>query len=377
MTTAFDAVVVGAGPNGLVAANRAGRRRLVGARPGGAPEVGGAVHSDDDVHRASCTTRSAPSIPWPRRRRRSALGLERHGLVWRHAPGGPRRHRARRPAWALLHRDPRTTAAGLDAARCPATATAGSSCCALVGPIGRRRDRGAPRPVPTRAGGGCGCSPRPVGTAVELVRTLLVPSPPSPRRFARPAIGLLIAGNAGHADIPLDAAGSGLMGLLLTHAGPEDRLPGTRGWRRRPGRGARATRARTAGAERAWRCRVGADHGGRAGGLGRWCSPTARGSRSAAPCWPTSPRPSLYGGLVPWDDLPARVRRRMRRFEWDPATVKVDWALDGPIPWAAAAGRAPGHRAHRGLASTTPCSPVAQIAAGLVPGRPAPRCSGR
>ena len=25
----------------------------------------------------------------------------------------------------------------------------------------------------------------------------------------------------------------------------------------------------------------------------------------------------------------------MTRFEWDPSTIKVDWALDGPIPWAA------------------------------------------
>jgi phytoene dehydrogenase-like protein len=25
----------------------------------------------------------------------------------------------------------------------------------------------------------------------------------------------------------------------------------------------------------------------------------------------------------------------MRRFRWDPATIKVNWALSGPIPWAA------------------------------------------
>ena len=33
------------------------------------------------------------------------------------------------------------------------------------------------------------------------------------------AAPLLLAGNAGHADIPLDAAGSGLMGLLLCMLG--------------------------------------------------------------------------------------------------------------------------------------------------------------
>jgi len=52
--------------------------------------------------------------------------------------------------------------------------------------------------------------------------------------------------------------------------------------------------------------------------------------------------PALYGGLVPWTDLPDRVRRRMLRFEQDPATVKVDWALSGPVPWANAPEAAPG-----------------------------------
>ena len=44
--------------------------------------------------------------------------------------------------------------------------------------------------------------------------------------------------------------------------------------------------------------------------------------------------PLLYGGLVAADDLPPRVARGMRDFQLDPATVKVDWALDGPVPWA-------------------------------------------
>jgi len=32
----------------------------------------------------------------------------------------------------------------------------------------------------------------------------------------------------------------------------------------------------------------------------------------------------------------------MKRFEQDPATVKVDWALDGPVPWAQPPEVAPG-----------------------------------
>jgi len=45
------------------------------------------------------------------------------------------------------------------------------------------------------------------------------------------------------------------------------------------------------------------------------------------------------GGDRPEDVLahahvPAAVRATIGRFDWDPATFKVDWALRGPIPWS-------------------------------------------
>jgi phytoene dehydrogenase-like protein len=33
------------------------------------------------------------------------------------------------------------------------------------------------------------------------------------------------------------------------------------------------------------------------------------------------------------DKLPGRYRRSMRRFRYGPGVCKVDWALDGPVPW--------------------------------------------
>ena len=51
---------------------------------------------------------------------------------------------------------------------------------------------------------------------------------------------------------------------------------------------------------------------------------------------------ALYGRLVPFTQLPDRVRRAMSRFEQDPATVKVDWALSGPVPWGSPPALAPG-----------------------------------
>jgi len=35
------------------------------------------------------------------------------------------------------------------------------------------------------------------------------------------------------------------------------------------------------------------------------------------------------------DDLPPSYTKRLRRFRYGPGVFKVDWALDGPIPWRA------------------------------------------
>ena len=58
----------------------------------------------------------------------------------------------------------------------------------------------------------------PVGSA-WCARCSPRPSSSAERRFGGEAPRLLLAGNAGHADIPLDAPGSGLMALLMTMLG--------------------------------------------------------------------------------------------------------------------------------------------------------------
>lgn len=52
--------------------------------------------------------------------------------------------------------------------------------------------------------------------------------------------------------------------------------------------------------------------------------------------------PSLYLDLVGEDNLGSSTVRDIRRFSWDLSTVKVDWTLDGPIPWSAEAARSAG-----------------------------------
>jgi len=67
--------------------------------------------------------------------------------------------------------------------------------------------------------------------------------------------------------------------------------------------------------------------------------------------------------------VPSRVARGMRDFRLDPATVKVDWALDGPVPWAAAPAYAPG-TVHVATSFEAIGEALGQVATGLVPRDP-------
>ena len=103
--TSYDAVVIGSGPNGLVAANRlvdAGWSVLVLEQQ---PALGGAVRSARDVHpdfvhdTFSAFDPLAGASPTIR-----DLHLEEHALVWEHAPA-VLGHPFRDGSWGLLHRD--------------------------------------------------------------------------------------------------------------------------------------------------------------------------------------------------------------------------------------------------------------------------------
>jgi phytoene dehydrogenase-like protein len=52
--------------------------------------------------------------------------------------------------------------------------------------------------------------------------------------------------------------------------------------------------------------------------------------------------PQLYRELLPAGTVPGRILTDLESFQFDNATVKVDWSLDGPIPWAAADARRAG-----------------------------------
>jgi phytoene dehydrogenase-like protein len=49
--------------------------------------------------------------------------------------------------------------------------------------------------------------------------------------------------------------------------------------------------------------------------------------------------PALYLKLLQEHDVPAWIRRSMRRFRYGWGTFKMDWALAGPVPWSAEEAR--------------------------------------
>ena len=146
-----DAVVIGAGPNGLVAANLlvdAGWSVLVLEAQ---PTPGGAVRSDRDVHpdfvhdTMSAFYPLAAASPVIR-----ALRLDEHGLVWRHAPAVLGHFDPRAGQWAMLHRD-REVTAGLFEEQHAGDGAAWLRLCDVVGRDRRGHGRRAAVAVPAGA----------------------------------------------------------------------------------------------------------------------------------------------------------------------------------------------------------------------------------
>ena len=338
--SSHDAVVIGSGPNGLVAANLLADAGWDVVVLESQPHVGGAVHSDSAVHEGyvhdvfSSFYPLAAASPTIR-----AMELDRHGLRWRHAPavvGTPFSD----GSWALLHRDRDRTAAGLDE-RCPGDGEAWLQMCRTWDRVGDQVVKALLSPFPP-VRHGLGTALRlPAAGGLRFVRDLLTPMRTlAERLFTDPGGQMLMAGNAAHADIALDAPGSSLMGWLLVMLGQELGFPVPEG-----GSGmlaeAMARRFRSAGGQVRVSCRATEVlvRDGRAVGV-RTEHGDVLDARQAVIADVSAP--ALYGGLVPWQHLPDRMARKMRAFQLDPGTVKVDWALDAPIPWAARPAAAPG-----------------------------------
>jgi phytoene dehydrogenase-like protein len=362
----YDAVVIGSGPNGLVAANHLADHGWSVLVLEDQPTMGGAVASAEDVHPGFVHDTFSAFYPLAAASATiRAFGLEEFGLRWRHAPA-VLGHPFVDGSWALLHRD-RDVTAGLVDAQCPGDGEAWLRLCDQWDAVGDQLVSALLTPFPPvrpalsllarlRGAGG-----------LEFVRTLLTPAATLGRhRFGGVAPQVLLAGNAGHADIPLDAPGSGLMGLLMTMLGQNVGFPVPEG-----GAGelasALARRLAARGGE-LW-CDaevVGIDvDRDRVTGV-RTATEQIRARRAVIA---DVAAPNLFGRLLDPGDVPARVVRGMKGFEMDPGTVKVDWALAGPVPWLAAPAYAPG-TVHVADSVSEMTEAWSQVSAGAIPARP-------
>ena len=363
----YDAVVVGSGPNGLVAANLLADAGWDVALLESQDTPGGAVRSDAEVSDGFVHDTFSSFYPLaavsPTIR---SLELERFGLSWAHAPAvcATPFHDGE---WAVMHRTPEETAAGLEES-CPGDGDAWMEMCEGWQRIGDRVIGALLSPFPP-VRHGVGALPRLPGVGgLSFVQMMLSPARSLvDRRFSGRAAKMLLAGNAAHTDVSMDAPGSGLMGWLLAMVGQHLGYPVPVGGAGMLS-GAMVRRLESLGGTLQTNTRATevVVRDGRAVGV-RTEHGDELGARRAIVADISAP--ALYGGLVSWEHLPDRLRRRMRRFEWDPGTIKVDWALGGPVPWTNSPARAPG-TVHVAESVDELATSYAQVSSHAVPATP-------
>jgi phytoene dehydrogenase-like protein len=362
-----DAVVIGAGPNGLVAANAlvdAGWDVVVLEAQ---PTVGGAVRSAEvtapgfvsDLFSAFYPLAAASPVI-------RDLELGQHGLTWSAAPD-VLAHVLDDGRSALLATEPERTAENLDGF----ASGDGEAWLAMFEQWRQIRDplldslfaplppvRGLVR-VLRRLG---------VSSGLDLARLAVLPVRRlAEEQFSGAGAGLLLTGNAMHADIPPDAAGSGLFGWLLCMLGQDVGFPVPLGGAQQlsdaltrritRGGGSVVTGAEVERVLLSGRTAVGV----------RTTDGTEVRARRAGLADVVAP--VLYRRLIGEDRLAPTLVRRLDRFQPDYPTLKLNWALSGPVPWrspdAAGAGTV-----HLGVDDAGFVDFAADLSTGRAPARP-------
>jgi len=338
--TTVDAVVVGAGHNGLVAANLladAGWDVVVLEATG---TVGGAVRSAEltapgylsDVFSAFYPLGAASPVL-------RALALEEYGLRWVHAPH------------VLVHLLPDGRAAVLDR-DVDATAASVEAFAAGDGDrwraeydrwrrIGERLLHAMLGPFPPVRHGAALAATLRVAGALRLARLFLSSAQAyGEETFRGDGARLLVAGLALHTDLSPADAGSAAYGWLLAMLGQQYGFPVPSGGAARLV-DALAARLAARGGEVVTGAPVDRVVVGHGRALGVRCV-DGRAWRARRAVLADVPAPVLYRDLVGEAHLPARLVDDLCRFRWDHATLKVDWALSAPVPWRAPAARGAG-----------------------------------
>ncbi len=299
--TKYDAVVVGSGPNGLAAALTIAREGLSVLVLEAKDTVGGGTRTEEltlpHVLHDVCSAIHPLALASPFFR---SLNLEAHGLEWIHPPV-PLAHPLDNEPAVLLQRSLEATAQDLDQdVNCYHR---------LIGPLVRNWDKLVP----------------------ELLKPLGIPRNPFPLvRFGVRAMRsserlaqswftgrraqALFAGNSAHAIFPLQYQSSAGFGLMLCMSGHAVGWPIAKG-------GSRSI----AEALSSYFLSLGGKIMVRRPVLSMRDLPSAR-----AVLFDVTPRQlaRIVGSAFPTGYL-----KRLRSHRYGSGVFKVDWAIDGPIPW--------------------------------------------
>jgi phytoene dehydrogenase-like protein len=298
----LDAVVVGSGPNGLAAAVALAREGASVLVLEGSEEIGGGTRSAEltlpgflhDV----CSAVHPTGILSPFFRQ---LPLEKHGLVWIRPAASVAHPMDGAPAVMLYRSLARTQERlGRDAG-----AWARLVAPFLDSPHELLADAMAPLRIPAHPIQMLRFGMRAAFSANRLARLLFREAP------AR----ALFAGCAAHSILPLTAPLSAALGVMFAITGHVEDWPVAAG-------GSRAIAQSLASYLQSLGGRV---------ETGRRIERLDELPPSRVVLFDTSPEQL---SRIAGDALPAGYRRRLGRYRYGPGVFKLDWALDGPIPWS-------------------------------------------
>jgi phytoene dehydrogenase-like protein len=359
----YDAIVVGAGPNGLSAAvtlARGGRSVLCVE---GSPTIGGSAQTAEltlpgfhhDVFSAVHPAGIASPVF-------AGMDLERHGLRWiqpelamvHPLPGG---------RGAALSRDLAYTVASLEAL----SPGDGGRWQELVAPYLRHWEAVRATMLagfPPVAGPARMVGALKVDGMLEFARMLLMPAEALAGEIFRGDGAAWLYGSSLHGDVPINGSGSAIAGVWLHLLGHAVGWPSPEGGAGAI-TGALASRLRELGGETRAGTPVGRVLANRRGATG---VELVGGDKIAARTVVVTTTPHglvTIAGEVLGD---AYVRRALR-FRYGPQTVKLDWALDAPIPWETEDARRAG-TVHVGGTAAELRGALHAVAGGALPEHP-------